>query len=131
MQPITTEEAVLCLEYLDHDFYVYNNKETKKISGASAVTCAQRSRETTGVRACVCACVCVWRLCTLSSERLLSSSAADTLARSPRPGLRFCPRHLLPVLISSLTCCVFLSVAATCPLPCAHTLSDGSGLQAH
>lgn len=25
MQPITTEEAVLCLEYLDHDFYVYKN----------------------------------------------------------------------------------------------------------
>jgi hypothetical protein len=58
MQPITTEEAVLCLEYLDHDFYVYNNKETKKISGASAVTCAQRSRERMCVCVCVCVCVC-------------------------------------------------------------------------
>lgn len=32
MQPISTEEAVLCLEYLDHDFYVYTNKENNKIS---------------------------------------------------------------------------------------------------
>lgn len=32
MSPITTEEAVLCLEYLDHDFYVYTNAATSKIS---------------------------------------------------------------------------------------------------
>jgi len=32
MSPITTEEAVLCLEYLDHDFYVYKNAENSKIS---------------------------------------------------------------------------------------------------
>ena len=35
MQPITTEEAVLCLEYLDHDFYVYKNSGNgNKVSGA-------------------------------------------------------------------------------------------------
>jgi len=32
MSPISTEEAVLCLEYLDHDFYVYKNKENNKVS---------------------------------------------------------------------------------------------------
>jgi hypothetical protein len=33
MSPITTEEAILCLEYLDHDFYVYKNSANNKISG--------------------------------------------------------------------------------------------------
>jgi len=33
MNPITTEEAILCLEYLDHDFYVYKNSANNKISG--------------------------------------------------------------------------------------------------
>mmetsp|Transcript_97497 Transcript_97497/g.157237 ORF Transcript_97497/g.157237 Transcript_97497/m.157237 type:complete len:261 (-) Transcript_97497:589-1371(-) len=32
MSPISTKEAVLCLEYLDHDFYVYRNAATSKIS---------------------------------------------------------------------------------------------------
>jgi hypothetical protein len=32
MDPISTEDAVLCLEYLDHDFYVYKNSENNKIS---------------------------------------------------------------------------------------------------
>lgn len=32
MAPITTEEAVLCLEYLDHDFYVYKNSANNKVS---------------------------------------------------------------------------------------------------
>ena len=33
MNPITTEEAILCLEYLDHDFYVYKNSANNKVSG--------------------------------------------------------------------------------------------------
>jgi len=32
MDPITVEEAVLCLEYIDHDFYVFKNKATGKVS---------------------------------------------------------------------------------------------------
>jgi len=31
MDPISVEEAVLCLEYIDHDFYVFKNKENGKI----------------------------------------------------------------------------------------------------
>jgi putative sigma-54 modulation protein len=27
MEPISLEEAVLCLEYIDHDFYVFKNKD--------------------------------------------------------------------------------------------------------
>mmetsp|Transcript_22594 Transcript_22594/g.55723 ORF Transcript_22594/g.55723 Transcript_22594/m.55723 type:complete len:261 (+) Transcript_22594:125-907(+) len=31
MEPITLEEAVLCLEYIDNDFYVFKNKENNKV----------------------------------------------------------------------------------------------------
>lgn len=32
MPPISVDEAVLCLEYIDHDFYVFQNAETNKIN---------------------------------------------------------------------------------------------------
>jgi putative sigma-54 modulation protein len=32
MDPITVEEAVLCLEYIEHDFYVFKSSATGKIS---------------------------------------------------------------------------------------------------
>eukprot|EP00184_Porphyridium_aerugineum_P008244 CAMPEP_0184691938 /NCGR_PEP_ID=MMETSP0313-20130426/621_1 /TAXON_ID=2792 /ORGANISM="Porphyridium aerugineum, Strain SAG 1380-2" /LENGTH=214 /DNA_ID=CAMNT_0027149721 /DNA_START=272 /DNA_END=916 /DNA_ORIENTATION=- len=32
MPPQTVEEAVLCLEYIGHDFYVFQNKDTKQIN---------------------------------------------------------------------------------------------------
>lgn len=32
MDPISVEEAVLCLEYIEHDFYVFKNSATNKIS---------------------------------------------------------------------------------------------------
>eukprot|EP00616_Rhizochromulina_sp_CCMP1243_P007169 CAMPEP_0118971062 /NCGR_PEP_ID=MMETSP1173-20130426/7799_1 /TAXON_ID=1034831 /ORGANISM="Rhizochromulina marina cf, Strain CCMP1243" /LENGTH=246 /DNA_ID=CAMNT_0006920491 /DNA_START=162 /DNA_END=902 /DNA_ORIENTATION=+ len=32
MDPITAEEAVLCLEYIDHPFYVFRNSETGDIN---------------------------------------------------------------------------------------------------
>jgi len=32
MDPITVEEAVLCLEYIEHDFYVFKNAANGKIS---------------------------------------------------------------------------------------------------
>lgn len=28
MDPISTEEAVMCLDYIDHPFYVFRNAET-------------------------------------------------------------------------------------------------------
>jgi putative sigma-54 modulation protein len=32
MEPISVADAVLCLEYIDHDFYVFRNKDTKEIN---------------------------------------------------------------------------------------------------
>jgi len=32
MEPISLADAVLCLEYIDHDFYVFRNKETNEIN---------------------------------------------------------------------------------------------------
>jgi len=32
MPPISVEEALLCLEYIDHDFYVFRNKESNEIN---------------------------------------------------------------------------------------------------
>mmetsp|Transcript_14359 Transcript_14359/g.22845 ORF Transcript_14359/g.22845 Transcript_14359/m.22845 type:complete len:319 (+) Transcript_14359:98-1054(+) len=32
MPPISIEDATLCLDYLDHDFYVFRNSETKEIN---------------------------------------------------------------------------------------------------
>lgn len=32
MPPITMEDATLCLDYLDHDFYVFRNSETNEIN---------------------------------------------------------------------------------------------------
>eukprot|EP00960_Hanusia_phi_P049699 759717-Hanusia_phi.AAC.7 len=32
MDPISVEEAVLCLDYIEHDFYVFKNKENGKIA---------------------------------------------------------------------------------------------------
>ena len=32
MPPITVEEAVLCLYYIDHPFYVFRNKDTNEIN---------------------------------------------------------------------------------------------------
>eukprot|EP00470_Lotharella_oceanica_P002505 CAMPEP_0170168234 /NCGR_PEP_ID=MMETSP0040_2-20121228/1350_1 /TAXON_ID=641309 /ORGANISM="Lotharella oceanica, Strain CCMP622" /LENGTH=315 /DNA_ID=CAMNT_0010406439 /DNA_START=71 /DNA_END=1018 /DNA_ORIENTATION=+ len=32
MPPITVEDATLCLDYLDHDFYVFRNADTKEIN---------------------------------------------------------------------------------------------------
>mmetsp|Transcript_72629 Transcript_72629/g.151676 ORF Transcript_72629/g.151676 Transcript_72629/m.151676 type:complete len:268 (+) Transcript_72629:143-946(+) len=32
MEPITVAEAVLCLDYIDHDFYVFKNADTGKVS---------------------------------------------------------------------------------------------------
>lgn len=32
MPPMTVEEAVLCLEYIDHPFYVFRNKDTDIIN---------------------------------------------------------------------------------------------------
>jgi hypothetical protein len=42
MKPISTDDAVLCLEYLDHDFYVYKNKDNgDKVTG----DCREEERE--------------------------------------------------------------------------------------
>mmetsp|Transcript_18835 Transcript_18835/g.36358 ORF Transcript_18835/g.36358 Transcript_18835/m.36358 type:complete len:160 (+) Transcript_18835:470-949(+) len=32
MPPISIEDATLCLDYLDHDFYVFRNADTKEIN---------------------------------------------------------------------------------------------------
>jgi len=32
MPPLTTEEAVTCLEYIEHDFYVFRNADTQEIN---------------------------------------------------------------------------------------------------
>jgi putative sigma-54 modulation protein len=32
MEPITVDEAVLCIEYIDHDFYVFRNKESGQVN---------------------------------------------------------------------------------------------------
>lgn len=32
MEPISVQDAVLCLEYIDHDFYVFRNKDTNDIN---------------------------------------------------------------------------------------------------
>jgi putative sigma-54 modulation protein len=32
MEPISVEDAVLCLEYIDHDFYVFRNKDSGEVN---------------------------------------------------------------------------------------------------
>jgi putative sigma-54 modulation protein len=32
MQPISVEDAITCLEYIDHDFYVFRNRDTDEVN---------------------------------------------------------------------------------------------------
>lgn len=32
MPPLTVEDAVVCLEYIEHDFYVFRNADTQEIN---------------------------------------------------------------------------------------------------
>ena len=32
MDPISVDAAILCLDYIDHDFYVFRNEATKEIN---------------------------------------------------------------------------------------------------